>query len=201
MRRSVLFSMLFVLMLVQFSLAQGPFGFEKGMTREQIVQIVGKVAVVHDANDAPYLLVLNTAPKPHSAFDQYILVISPKAGLLKVSAVGKTIECDSYGTDLKNAFEGVVSGISKKYGLPKDTLDGSTTDLFHEPKDWMIGLRHKDRVLEDFWKFEQPINNIRIILVEAQALTTEKGYVRVAAEFTGFSEFVDEMKAKQDENF
>ena len=148
------------LFLIRVAIAQqGPFGFERGMTREQIVKIVGKDAVMHDPKDAAYLLVLTTAPKPHSAFEKYILFISPAAGLLKVNAVGKTIECNAYGTDLKTSFNDVVSGVSKKYREPK-ILDAHTTELFKEPDQWMMALYDKDRVLEAFWDFDTPMNKI-----------------------------------------
>jgi len=179
----------------------GPFGFEKGMTREQIIQLVGKEAVSQQDKAPSYILALKTAPKPHPAFEEYILSISPKSGLLKLSAIGKTIDCDAYGTDLKTAFANIVSGVSKKYGPPEKTLDASTTDLFREPQKWMMALYDKDRILESFWKFEPTVNNIKVMMVRANATSSDKGYVVFAVEFAGFEEYVDSQKAKEDEVF
>ena len=64
----------------------GPFGFEYGMTREQIIKLIGKQAVKETKGDT---MDVTTAPKPHPAFERYILIVSPDKGLLAVSALGK----------------------------------------------------------------------------------------------------------------
>jgi hypothetical protein len=89
------------LLLVGQCFASGPFGFDKGMTRSQVIQLVGNDAVDAKNSDAD-TLVIKTAPKPHPAFENYMLVFSPKDGLVKLIAIGNTIESDSYGTQVKN---------------------------------------------------------------------------------------------------
>jgi len=103
--------------------ALGPFGFQMGMTREQIIKLVGKSAVdqEYSKND---VLAVRRAPVSDPAFEEYELVISPTEGLLQVSALGKTIKTDSFGTELRVAYMRIVTDLTSKYGkaqlIPSD---------------------------------------------------------------------------------
>jgi hypothetical protein len=66
----------------------GPFGFEHGMTREQVVTLVGRDAVKHFKGDLDDIVTLVTAPKPHPDFEEYMLMISPERGLVKILVSG-----------------------------------------------------------------------------------------------------------------
>jgi hypothetical protein len=116
----------------------GPFGFEKGMTREQIIAIVGKDDVTLSKG---IILDVTTAPKPHPDFNRYILLISPDKGLLKVGAYGRTIETGDSGFQLQTAFKDTVDAITQKYGSPRkvfDTCSGSDVECSlegdHDPR-------------------------------------------------------------------
>lgn len=92
----------------------GPFGFEKGMTQQQVIHLLGK-PMKSDGDQ----LMFDTAPKPHAAYVVYALDFSPKAGLLRVVAGGHTVRTDDHGTELRSAYEDTVQGISRKYGEPR----------------------------------------------------------------------------------
>jgi len=62
-----------------------PFGFHKGMTKDQITSVVGTQNIKEQKGD---LLVATSAPKPNPIFEQYLLTVSPTQGLLKVMAIG-----------------------------------------------------------------------------------------------------------------
>jgi hypothetical protein len=179
------------------ALGQGPFGFEKGMTVQQVISLVGAGAIKSRKADH---LVVTTAPKPHSAFEEYSLAFSPKEGLLKVVAIGKDIETDGYGLELQNAFADMVKGVSAKYGLP-ETHDRHHGDLFRDADQWMMALLDKDRVLISFWQCSPPVNNVKMIEAEAVASSTSKGYVTVGFEFSGWNEYFDARKAQQDSTY
>jgi len=179
----------------------GPFGFDRGMTRAQVIALVGQDAVdiEHSKDD---LLRLKTAPKPHPAFDSYLLIISPEQGLLKVLGSGKTVDVGDDGADLKQAFEVVVDGLTQKYGAPTRTFDfcnGGTG--CSDQQYWMMGLLQKNRKLEDFWELQGNPVHVTIIDLEATALSMNSGYVSLGYEFEGWSQYVDEKKAKQNQSF
>src|SRR5438067_137324 len=89
----------------------GPFGFFFGMTKEQVIRLVGQSAV-KEITDEGQTIRLTTAPRPHPAFDYYLVVISPDRGLLKIVAVGNTIQTNGYGDDLKSAYNEILDAVA-----------------------------------------------------------------------------------------
>lgn len=75
-------------------LGSGPFGLHRGMTQEQVIQIVGKGAISEAKGDTLRLL---RVPKSHPAFGLYSLIFSPKDGLLKIVAYGNDIRTNAFG--------------------------------------------------------------------------------------------------------
>jgi hypothetical protein len=101
--------------------SQGPFGFHRGMTREEVVQAVGTGAV--DAASSNDLLKLSVAPKPYNGFAWYRLTISPAEGVLKIVAVGKDIQSNGFGTDIQEEFNRIYKGVQGVYGPPTKAFD------------------------------------------------------------------------------
>jgi len=56
------------------SVQAGPFGFEPGMTKQQIIDKLGQDAIVESKGDT---LSLSKALLPHSGFEQYIVIMIP----------------------------------------------------------------------------------------------------------------------------
>lgn len=190
--------------LVRFTHAQqGPFGFEKGMTQQQIIQLVGSGAVdtKFSRNET---LVLNTAPKPNPAFEKYMLLISPTQGLVKLVAIGTTIETGDSGVELQSAFADIVMGISQKYGSPSkkyDVCSGNDTECSNS-EFWMMSLKDKNRTLDALWLMKEPASNsVTGIAVDAQVASLHSGFMNVSFEFAGFSSYAEARKAKQNDTY
>ena len=66
--------------------AQGPFGFERGMAREQITKLVGGKPA---KTNSDIVWETDKSPIPNSHFESFTLFISPTQGLLKVIAIGR----------------------------------------------------------------------------------------------------------------
>jgi hypothetical protein len=182
------------------ALAQEPFGFDKGMTREQIIEIVGKNAIAKDKNDLPNnRLTLTTAPKAHPAFKSYVLYISPTEGLLRVVAVGNPVTTDTYGSELQKAYADVVSGISNKYGAPNGSDGNQIPHLVTNADQWMMPPYDKDRNSASLWR--SPAPHIATMEVCARVTGRNTGYIRVVVEFVGWDQFVGERKAQLDTAF
>jgi hypothetical protein len=182
------------------TLAQGPFGFDKGMTREQIIEIVGKGAIAKSKNDLPNnRLTLTTAPKAHPAFKNYVLYISPTEGLLKVVAVGNTVTTDTYGSELQRAFVDTISAVSNKYGAPKDSDGDQSSHLLKQPDQWMMPPYDNDRMLASFW--HSPAPHIDKMEVDAKVTGRNTGYIKIVVEFVGWGQYLSEQKAQLAEVF
>lgn len=179
-------------------IASGPFGFERGMTFAQLSSILGDNAL--EKTSKPYIWRTASAPKPHPSFEDYLLVISPTDGLLKVMASGVTIETSDSGREIHQAFDEIVAGISRKYGTPTvvDSCNGGV-GCSGDPGMWMLGLLQKNRTLAAYW--QPSVNSVTGIFVEATALSLNKAWVSAAFEFGGFSAFLNSVKAKQDTSY
>ena len=173
----------------------GPFGFDKGMTRAQVISLVGEGAVdtVHSRGD---LVWLNNAPKPHPAFDSYLLFFSPGHGLVKVMGSGRTLDVEDDGLSLREAFDEIVKAVEQEYGEPEKTNDFCTGWVECDSEQfWMMGLLHKNRVLSASWSMEvSTVRQVKYISVQANALKLDKGYLTFACEFEGWSQYLSERK-------
>ena len=171
-----------------------PFGFTRGMTKAQILSLLGKDAVVVDRGDN---FMVSTAPKPHPDFETYILHVSTSSGLAGVSANSKDISTNVFGESLKNKFFEVEDALEKKYGKPvtirDEVADGS---LWTEPQYWMMGLLKEDRTLEARWNY----GNASIALY-AIARSQETGYLLLAYELSNFGTWKREHDQKRDASY
>jgi hypothetical protein len=182
--------------------AQGPFGFHAGMRKSDVLDLVGKGAVLEQDNDT---LTVDKAPSGHRAVEFYYLAFCPKRGLVKVSAVSKNVKTSRYGSDLQDAFLDVEKTLNEIYGTGKRydfLMDGS---LWDEPRDWMTALGKKERTLITFWSARNGHTNlpnkITSVTLEAMFLKTEVGYWEVRYEFVGFTDWFAERREKETKVF
>jgi hypothetical protein len=183
----------------------GPFGFEYGMTKAQVLAIVGQQNVLKDQD---FLLRVASAPKPDDDFEAYLLLISPDKGLLKIIATGKTIDSSPIGTELRVHFGAMRDKLSKKYGPPTQSFDallpGSNLDA---PGAFIESLRVKQRVLACNWDVDATkrkaagpeSDHILGVILETKGLRRSAGWLELTYEFEGFSQFYDEMNKKTEQ--
>jgi hypothetical protein len=189
------FTLIAISVLATVALAQeptGPFGLHRGMTQEQVIQLVGKDAIRTDLkNSDPDALRLSRVPKSHPGFEFYSLLFSPKDGLLKIIAYGNTIDTNVFGETLHKSLLEIRDVISQTYGQPQFTNDYvKTGSIWTDPQDWMMGLLKHDRMLSAAWGKSLP-NHIFGIVIEANALSQDTGYLTLFYEFDGWNEYVD----------
>lgn len=175
-------------------LSAGPFGLRAGLTKSQVIQLVGKAAVKTDNGD---VLTVTTLPKPHDAFEDYSLVISPQEGLLKIIAHGNNINTNGFGREVRELFMDIRDVISAKYGAPK-MLDGLVSgSLWRNDRDWMAGLVKNERHLKALWDLQSKRpNRITVLVLKADAISEDTGFLLLSYEFQGFEKYVDAKEAK-----
>jgi hypothetical protein len=194
------FALILLLAIASPAIGAGPFGFEKGMTREQVVKLVRDTAVTKvtkGSTEDITILTLNTAPKPHPDIEDYMLLFSSTDGLLKIVASRRTIRTNGFGSALRDAFLELRDAVAGVYGNPKtfDFLESGS--IWKEPEDWMMGLLKQERHLIASWEPPPTLpSQIADVEVEAVALSTEAGYVAIRYEFNGFAAFMEAQKKK-----
>ncbi len=191
---STFFALLFFCSTLSFA---GPFGFNRGMTKDQVIQLVGKNAVKSRSSDGVTITV-TTAPKPYDDFEEYILQFSPDEGLLKIIAVGRTIDTSSDGEQLKDSFDTLHKALVGAFGPAENDFDFlKSGSIWTEGHDFMPGLLHQDRTLASYWNPKNRADRIDEIRLKAVALDYTHGYIALGYEFEGWNEFVDTINAKK----
>lgn len=175
----------------------GPFGLEAGISKEIIERMTGEILVLRD--EAQNLYTIGNPPKPNEAFQTYALVISPTVGLCQIRAVGKTINSNDYGHQLKDAFTELQNALTSVYGKPQvlDTLLSGS--IWKEPRDWMMSLYKKDRSLIAEWNSTKatPLkSDIATITMVARAQRNDSGYMMVQYSFNNEPACEAELKRK-----
>ncbi len=154
------------------SVFAGPFGLEMGMSIKQIDPNAKEIA--------PYIYKIQSVPKPHSAFESYVLKVSPNCGLCLIKANGKDISTNTYGVELKSSFYDMKERLEKVYGISETTDVLFPGSIWDEPNDWMMGILKDERILCSFWEKEKGLDlkdNINIIVLGVSAINQNKGYL------------------------
>jgi len=149
-----------------------PFGFRAGRTKAELISLLGKRAVDKDNGD---IVLFRTAPKPHPDFKFYAAFFSPTVSLAKVTAGTEIMKVNSFGNELQSKFAEIRSALAMKYGSPEDFDMLKSGSIWKEPKDWMMGLYQKERLLSAYWMHLPKVT----IKVEAGANSPYEGHVRV----------------------
>jgi hypothetical protein len=178
----------------------GPFGFERGMTKDQIVALVGQNAIEKESKDFGGMQInlwVTTAPAPQKEFRKYLLTLSPTAGLLKIVALGQMLDTSSNPQLLLEHYNDQKSLLTQAYGKPTADLDylkpGSP---LREPSDFMAGLLNKDRHLQAFWVNDKAStfkDHVTGVQLQPFAYSATNGVVDQVYEFEGFDTFRDSL--------
>ena len=157
---------------------RGPFGLWMGMTEsdfddplEELSQCKFKACSV---------------PESHSAFDLFIVQITPKNGLSWIKAVGKTVDSSAYGIELKSTFESMESKLASTYGKHKKHDFLMADSIWNEPRDWMQGIVSRERVLMAVWSRKDGSslsNSLVSVGLFANVCDTSSGYIAIEYTF------------------
>ena len=177
----------------------GPFGLEGGMTKQEIIAIVGKDSL-KEAETMPenWYLLLNKLPRPHPLFKTCRMAIDPDLGLVKLVVRSSVIRTSIYGDEIRSKFKEIREALNSKYGKCKTHDLLRIGSIWDEPQDWMTGLKRKERILVAIWtKGEHGLEKetlLRNINLSVVAVTVNKGVLFLSYEFEGFDELLEKQK-------
>jgi hypothetical protein len=175
--------------------APEPFGFKVGMTKTQVVALLGPGSPSKGTADT---LEFKTAPTPHPDFETYAVSISSSTGLAQVIAPSKDIQTNVYGEAIKEKFDDVKAALITKYGEPSNSFDFLRAgSIWNEPKDWTMALLKEERTLSAYWK----ASGGTMIVLEAVGLSNGRAYLRMKYQFSNFSTWLREHDQKQNSVF
>jgi hypothetical protein len=164
------------------------FGFYSGETRNEILTAVGKENILKQSGD---ILEVAAAPKPDLNFETFLLILSPKQGLVKLIATGKDIDGDSAGRLMKTQFAAMKTDLSKGYGDPSDNFDFLDVKATHRSANqFMLSLTNNERSLATYWTKKDFGNQITSVSLEGNGLGSDKGYLSLEYEFAGYHSYL-----------
>jgi len=167
----------------------GPFGLSKGMA---LSDFGGKAKKVDSIN-----YVLTEVPSPNAHFKEYRIAISDTLGLGKIVAVGKTIDTNPHGDQMREEYEAVLDLLKRKYGRPEILEHLRSGSIWRDAGDWMMALRTKERVLVAFWLKSEGCDlpdSLEAVALEVVGLSRDKGFVTLSYEFDNWGAIVEEVK-------
>jgi hypothetical protein len=172
----------------------GPFGLEMGM---KLAQLPGDPKSLDGG-----FYKLTKVPKPHSSFESYVVRIAPSTGVCWIKGIGVDITTNSYGMELKSAFEKLRGKLDSAYGKSNLSDLLLPNSIWNEPNDWMMGLIKKERLLAAQWgsKYGSKLpSDIESITLVAFPSGRSKGYLSL--EYSGVKEDAcdAELAAKEDD--
>lgn len=173
---------------------KGPFGLQMGASCNEVGTELVEIA--------PCKYKASVVPKPHSAFESYVLQIAPSAGLCWVKAIGHTIATSNFGIELRSAFDTMEVKLAATYGKHEKMDFLMPESIWNEPRDWMSGLQHKERHLMAVWSAEHGsnlIDSIETVALVASALGSNEGFISVEYAFENASVAEAEIAAMEDE--
>lgn len=91
----------------------GPFGLDAGMSRDEVVQRIGKGAIVKEYADS---ISFNTVPLRSIYFSHYDCYFDQNNKLWSIDAYSDLLGTKSNGEDLRDSFDTLKSALEDKYG-------------------------------------------------------------------------------------
>jgi len=178
-------------------LLAGPFGLDMGMTLQQ----VKKVSSIKPSKGS-FIYYSAKLPKNHISFEKYVLYITPKNGLCKISAIGKDVTTSVYGNQLISEYEQIEKTLTSKYGKSDHKFDYlNNGSIWNNDNEWTMALKLKERMLQTPWagiSTSLP-DSLKSVVLEAFASDANTGYFTVDYEFENYSDCVREArKVEQD---
>ncbi len=186
-----------VLLLTVFFFSEakaGPFGLEMGMSLKDIEGNPEKIG------NGKYKL--TNVPKPHSAFESYIVQVAPKSGLSWIKAIGKNISTSAYGTSLKSAFSEMEEKLENNYGDYKKMQFLMPGSIWDEPRDWMMALIKNERGHASVWNAEEGSTlppDLDTVGLIASALSRDTGYLSIEYYFKNKEAAEAELAGQEDD--
>ena len=172
-----------------------PFRLSLGMKLEDFSEFM-------PVEVAPFKYRLDKPPKPHPAFEFYILQIAPESGLSWIKAIGNDIPTNGFGNSINSAFLEMEGKLKNTYGKCERTdllLQGS---IWNEPQDWMMALVKGERLLASHWeektgaKLTEAIESVFLV---ANGRDTDSGFIAIEYTLKNNSAAAQEIASSQDD--
>lgn len=136
-------------------------------------------------SEEPNMYMCDTVPRPHPAFESYLIYHVDGVGICAVTAMGVDVLTSRTGFDLRSAADSLMEQVTTQYGAGKKVDGILPSSIWHEPGDWTMSIIERDRMYGMLWSANSGFiesNGIQGMAVMAKALSPTKGYVTYTIE-------------------
>lgn len=136
-------------------------------------------------------------PSPHPAFETYAATITPKAGMCRLTGIGKTFSNDRYGNQLRQEFASVRDQLKSVYGSSNLFDYLAPGALWKGPNEWVMALLQHERSYQSSWDAKSKASlkdGITEILLTAQALSGDSSFITLQYRFSNWDPCQKEIK-------
>jgi len=175
--KNILLSSAIITTLSLFSVTQGLAQTAFGLTLGQTLPDDAKAA----SNNGQYRL---TPPKTHSFFPNYTIYYHQDYGICSISAYGKIIEDDKYGTDVKSQYNKIKNSLIKKYKNNEAFRKMDEYEflkagaLYDEDDEFAVSIEKDDRYHETYWNFED--SDLEQIQLLIRSISYQDTYIQLS---------------------
>lgn len=119
-----------------------PFGIELGSPTSEL-------EVLESFGGGRFVI---APPRPHPAFETYVVESSDRLGVVWVKAIGFTMDNDAYGNGVQLRHEELRGQLSKRYGSP-EMVDWIVSEaLWKDSREWVMSLTQNERFYYARWE-------------------------------------------------
>ena len=169
----------------------GPFGFDIGMTYEEVKAACGGSEPEHIADNRYYV----KPKKTHPLFEKYIVWISDAVGLYYIKGISRDIRTSDYGTEAKRQFSNLRAVLEKKYGRFSLTDTIKPDYYWKDEKYWMQALSEGARTYRAQWSVTKEnykdfdgLFGILLGIDCASKYLTSEAYIWIEYEFQNYGD-------------
>ena len=182
-KRQSILAILVLLYLMPCVCHAGPFGLEAGMSRAEVVQRIGKSAIVKEYDDYNhnYAIFFNTVPMPSAYFDEYQCGFDKNKKLLSINASSKPLLTQSKGADLRASFDRLKSALEGKYGKVLYVTGNRASGT-----DWLDSVGYQHPFTEAVWDGSSDYSkssHIDKITLEIEVADRDHGFIELSYYF------------------
>jgi hypothetical protein len=152
--------------------SEGPFGIDLG---SDVKSVPGATAMEGQQN----LFETTTPPKSHPDFESVVLVAYAEVGICTIRGIGRNLEGDAAGLNIRTKIETLTEALNTKYGNSEKTDACAGGEVTCESQFWMMTLLQGERYYGFTWKGPSEAmkqNRIREIYLAARAANINDSY-------------------------
>ncbi len=127
---------------VDTKVSDGPFGYSMGQSIDGLKL---------EKMEKPGLYQTSSPPKPHADFETVVLEAYPGVGICQIRGIGKNIEGDGDGSQIRSRVDELAETLATKYGPGKKVDRCSGGDVACDSQFWMMTMINGERFYGYGW--------------------------------------------------